>query len=412
MRSLYRDPNPPLMNERRSPPFSDKATHADELAADANTPPDTLLGLAREGGPAIRRAVAGNPSSPVRAHVLLALDSDQDVRAILAARAADIVPKLSQAGIDHAHALALHTLELLAIDKALQVRQALATSLKDVAYAPAPVVKRLAQDIMREVAEPILRYCLALSDDDLIELITAQKESWARQAIAARPRVSERVADAIVETKDTAAIGTLLDNTGAVLSDDTLNKVVDIAENEVSLQMPLARRPQLPPRLAHRLAEFVDHAVLTILREKQDLDQDTVHDVVHTARRRMDWAEAGEPGETSTARAQRLFQESDLTEEQISDALSWHEMAFVTRAIALRARVPEQTVANIFASQSPKSVTALTWRAGLSMRMAMQLQTRAANISPRQMLNARNGTDYPLTDVQMIWQLELFDIKT
>jgi hypothetical protein len=53
-------------------------------------------------------------------------------------------------------------------------------------------------------------------------------------------------------------------------------------------------------------------------------------------------------------------------------------------------------------------VTALAWRANLSMRQALQLQLRVAHIPPTAALNPRGGTDYPLTPAEMEWQLGLF----
>ena len=59
-------------------------------------------------------------------------------------------------------------------------------------------------------------------------------------------------------------------------------------------------------------------------------------------------------------------------------------------------------------STASKAVTALAWRAKLSMRQALQLQLRIAHIPPTAALNPRGGTDYPLTPSEMEWQLGLF----
>jgi hypothetical protein len=42
------------------------------------------------------------------------------------------------------------------------------------------------------------------------------------------------------------------------------------------------------------------------------------------------------------------------------------------------------------------------------MRFASQLQLRLGGIAPNQVLNPRGGTDYPLSDEEMDWQLDFF----
>ena len=80
----------------------------------------------------------------------------------------------------------MRTLEQLARDQAVGVRQALATSLKDVACAPPDLCLHLARDVEREVAEPILHYCATLTDKDLLSIIAEQPKSWVLSAIAQR----------------------------------------------------------------------------------------------------------------------------------------------------------------------------------------------------------------------------------
>ena len=43
------------------------------------------------------------------------------------------------------------------------------------------------------------------------------------------------------------------------------------------------------------------------------------------------------------------------------------------------------------------------------MRFAVQLQLRMGGVAPNQILNPRAGTDYPLSESDMVWQLEFFE---
>jgi hypothetical protein len=54
---------------------------------------------------------------------------------------------------------------------------------------------------------------------------------------------------------------------------------------------------------------------------------------------------------------------------------------------------------------------ALVWKAGLSPRLASQLQMRMGGIPPRQVLSARGGEGWPLSPEDMTWHLEFFGAK-
>jgi len=94
---------------------------------------------------------------------------------------------------------ALQALELLAVDHALKVREALASAIKDVAFAPHSVVTTLARDIAQSVAEPILRQCARLDRDTLIALAKTRREQWIPKALAMRASVAPQLASAIYE---------------------------------------------------------------------------------------------------------------------------------------------------------------------------------------------------------------------
>ncbi|UEM20397.1 DUF2336 domain-containing protein [Skermanella mucosa] len=395
---------------KRMAQSEDTAVRA-QVAGREDVRPELLYYLAIDPAVEVRREVAANRSAPAQASAVLARDSDESVRRLLADKLARLLPDLSREAQGQLFQLTVRTLEQLARDQAVGVRQALASSLKDVACAPPDLCAHLARDVERGVAEPILHYCATLTDQDLLSIIANQPKSWVLSAIAQRDGVSGPVAAALYETGDIPASTALLDNHGALIPEHTLSGMVEQSTARPSWQEPLAKRPRLPGRLAVRLAEFVDQHVLTILRQRRDLDGETAAEVVSVARRRIDYLDQRSDGESPEHRVRRLFAVGQLDESAISDALSWNDMVFVKLGLALMAGIAPSLVEEIIAAQSPKGVTALAWRAGLSMRCAMQLQSRAANIPPRMLLNARNGVDYPLTPVEMTWQLEFYGVR-
>jgi uncharacterized protein (DUF2336 family) len=109
-------------------------------------------------------------------------------------------------------------------------------------------------------------------------------------------------------------------------------------------------------------------------------------------------------------RVARLHAEGRLDETVITAALSEGDRLFVTAALARLLGTSVATVDRVLATHGARPVTALVWRAGLSMRLARQIQLRLAQIPPKDTLNPRNGTEYPLAERDMRWQLEFFGI--
>jgi uncharacterized protein (DUF2336 family) len=376
------------------------------IAARKDAPADVLFALAADPVPAVRQALAGNSSAPAIISPILAHDDDVDVRGALLRRLVKLLPDLSADMHDEIYKSTLAALETLAHDQVAKVREALSTTLKDVAFAPPSVVKCLAADIEEKVAAPILQLCQMLSDEDLLEIIAKQKGPWALAAIAGRARLSGAVSNAIVDSGDVRAGAILLDNKGAIIEDTTLAHMVEQSATIREWQAKLARRPGLPRLLAVRLAEFVDESVRRLLEKRNDFDPDTAREVANVTRRRLDYAETATAKESPEARAKRMQLSGELTEESLLDAISWKDRDFVIAALALLAKLPGKMIGEMLETKNGKLITALSWRAKLSMRFAMQLQSQLAGVPSRDVVIARGGTQYPMTEDEMRWQLE------
>ena len=61
-------------------------------------------------------------------------------------------------------------------------------------------------------------------------------------------------------------------------------------------------------------------------------------------------------------------------------------------------------------SRSAKPVTALVWHAGLSMRVAFKIQSFVMKLSAGELLPARAGVHFPMTEDEMRWHLGYFDV--
>ncbi|MCW2247282.1 uncharacterized protein (DUF2336 family) [Azospirillum fermentarium] len=374
------------------------ADHGHEDGGSAGLEPEALDYLFADAA----SAPASPAALPVPAGPMAATPAaDGSVRAALARKLCRLLPGLPADTRSAATQAVCRTLEALARDHIVHVRAALASAIKDVACAPPPVVRQLAQDVERTVAEPILRCCAALPDRDLLDIIAAHPAGWALAAIAGRARVNGPVSSAIAGAGDAAATGILLDNTGAIIPEPVLERLTSEARHHPDWGDKLARRPAFPPRLAVKLAAFVDRAVVEALKARPDFDDATVAEIAVTVRRRVDWIESRDPAEGPERRAVRLHRLGRLDEASIGDALSWDEAGFVHAALALASGVDPAVVTRILESGNPRAVTALVWRCGFGMRCAMMVQARVARIAPRSMLNARMGTEFPLSPADM-----------
>jgi hypothetical protein len=98
---------------------------------------------------------------------------------------------------------------------------------------------------------------------------------------------------------------------------------------------------------------------------------------------------------------QQLYAKGELDEAAVAEALAMENEEFVTRALAFRAGVAPTLVSRVVAARSAKGITALAWKAGLSMEFAATLQARLAHIASADVLTAKDGAEFPLTPDEM-----------
>lgn len=387
-------------------------TRAD-LAARIDVRPEVLYFLAEDPSAEVRRAIAANARAPRQADLVLARDADEAVRRELAGKVAQLTAPEGPGAQEKAQRFVVETLELLARDQATRVRQILAEALKSVADAPPQVIQRLARDAEDVVACPILEFSPLLSDEDLLEIIASSGVSARLCAISRRSNVGEAISDAIVQRNDRKAVAELLSNKSAQIREETLDSLIDGSVQETSWQPPLVERPVLPARAVKKLAGFVADSLLQKLQNRSDLDRHTAAAVAEVVRRRIEEgaAEAEGPAEAKAdpaAEAARLKKAGKLNSEAVSEAVLAGKRDFVRHALALMAGVQVDFIDRVLQGHSAKGVTALAWKAGCSMRVAIQLQTNMGGIPPAKALNARNGSDFPLSPEEMEWQLDFF----
>ncbi len=401
-----------------------------KVAEHPKTRPELLYFLAADAAAEVRRAIATNAGTPRQADLMLAKDREVMVRSAVAQKIARLMPELSANQAAQLEKLTVECLETLARDQATEVRGILAEALKNLPNAPHGVINTLARDVELSVCSPVLLNSPILTDEDLADIIMKGPVSGAMSAIASRRNVSAAVADAIARSDDEAAVTALLGNASAQVREDTLDRILDHAPQHEPWHAPLVRRPRLPARAVARLASFVADGLLKVLQNRDDLDPAAARELAEAVRQRVGKAASGggpvdfggdlagaagagadKPVERPSDRAARLFKEGKLTESVLEGSMVEGDRAFVLAGLAELSQIPVGIVDRIIGTHAPRAVTALCWRAGLTMRFARQAQLRLAQIPPKTALNARDGTHYPMSDDEMRWQLEFFGVE-
>jgi uncharacterized protein (DUF2336 family) len=383
-----------------------------ELASRTDAGEDVLHYLAEHGAAATRRAVAANPAAAPKSNRLLAGDEEDDVRIELARKIGRLFPGLLLAEKKHLRDLTIETLEQLARDEEPRVRAMLAEEIKHLDCVPKDVVKRLANDAEILVCTPVIEYSPLLSDTDLLEFVAVAHANAMLAAVARRKGLSGDVSDAVVATGNTTAIAALLTNIDARLRKKTLDTIVSQAAEIAEWHGPLVLRAELSPRAIRRIASFVASALIDVLTTRHGLDDATRTHLarkLHTRRQKESRTADKQPANAAVA-VEAALRAGALDDSFVATAAESCQKDTVTRALSVLAKVDETVVRRILESGSAKAVTALCWRAGLSMRIAFKLQNTIMRLKGRDLLPARGGVDFPMTEDEMRWHLGYFGV--
>lgn len=406
---VHRKREPVRYEQEKKQAKSDKMAERIKLARNPKTHLEILFYLAEDNDARVRRAVASNPATPVQVSESLAKDMDTDVKLGLIERLGALLPALTEEQHAHLYAFAVQALGVLALDEVLKVRLALTSVLKDHAYAPPEVAKQLARDVEREVSEPILRYCAALSDDDLLEILGEHPDDWVVEAVASRASVEEPLSDGVVKTKSKPGGKALIMNKGATISEHTMHKIIAIARETPEWHKPLALRKHLSRDIIQDIMVFIDKSLHSMILNKTDFDAETRKTIRQTVGRRMRFL-VDKDGSRIDPRlkAKKLFKQEQLDSDAVGDALALREFDFVIYSLSLKTGLTEDMVKHILDTKSAKATTALVWKAGLCMRLALEIQKQILKLAPRDLLYPRAGSDFPLSEADMEWQIEFF----
>lgn len=162
-----------------------------------------------------------------------------------------------------------------------EVRKVLSERLAHAEWAPAALVNVLALDEF-EIARPVLASSPVLQDDDLLRvLIEASLEH--QIAVARRPKISGRIADAVIDQAQPAVLMALTTNRTAEISVDGLRRLVEHSRRIAALRGPLTRHPLLTNALAEQMYHWVGTALRQAIAARFSVNEPALGAAVYDA---------------------------------------------------------------------------------------------------------------------------------
>jgi uncharacterized protein (DUF2336 family) len=382
------------------------------LGAGAATNADVLIDLSNDTSVTVRAALALNTAAPPRVNEVLAADSDERVRILLARKLTALVPGLSAAEHARLHQETWDTLKALVADEAVRVRAIIAEAVKELPDAPRGLIRQLAHDTEKSVFEPVIRLSPLLTTEDLLTLVAMAPAAGTVLAVAHRAELDPVVSDAIAASADGTAIRALLANPSAQIREATLDVLVARSVNHPDWHEPLVRRPSLPPRAAHMLSELLATHLLAELATRADLPPSLAEELRRRIAVRL--APVPEPptapldttAEDALAQARATAARGELVEETLLAAARRGETRYAAALLALAADTSVSVVDRASSLRSAKGLVSLVWKAGFTMQVAVALQTLLARLAPEAVLTAGQSGGFPLAVEEMRWQLD------
>ena len=293
-----------------------------------------------------------------------------------ASAAHKIARQFGEGGLtDKERSIAEDIFSLMVKDVEMQVRAALSSNLKDVPGLSNDLAKTLASDLSDEVALPMLQYSNALTDADLVEIVRSQNASRTK-AVAERPAVSRQVSDAIVTHGDEDSVVALVSNTGAEISETSLNKVVDKYGDVPRIQEPLVQRPTLPVSIAEKLVARVADHLKDYLVQHHELSDEMATDLILQSRERatLTLNRAGSSGSAEEL-VRQLKENRRLTPSIVLRALCVGDLDFFEQSLPVLSGVSINNARILIHDEGELGLRSLYQKAGMPVALLPAYRT-------------------------------------
>ena len=208
------------------------------------------------------------------------------------------------------------------------------------------------------------------------------------------------------------AVAALLVNPDAKIRKETMDRIIEQAEEISAWHMPLALRADLSARAIRRIGGFVGASILERLAARNDLSDATRIHLNRELRARLAEApiEAGRRCRRPIAVAEaqegrpagRRLRRTGGPGRPARGGGAWRWRSWPMS--------PSRRCKKILTAGSAKPLVALVWHAHLSMRVAFKIQTFIMKLPAANCCRRAAASAFPLTKEEMRWHLDYFDI--
>jgi uncharacterized protein (DUF2336 family) len=284
---------------------------------------------------------------------------------------------------------------ILARDVEVKVREALSQSIRLSQDLPRDVAVALANDVA-EVALPVIEASAVLTDEDLLNIINSKGTAY-QVAVAGRESVSEMISDALVNTGSQAVVARLVSNEGAVLSENTMTRVLDNFGHVQAISNPMAKRAILPIGIAERLVSLVSEKIKDHLVTHHAMSADLAMDILLDSRERATLHLLDGDSDTPDViqLVDQLHRNGRLSPTIILRALCMGDITFFEAALAKKAGIPVANAYQLVHDRGGSGLARLFERCGMSPSML--------NVA-RVALNAVNDLNFNAGDDRDIYR--------
>jgi len=293
---------------------------------------------------------------------LLAADPNPVTRARTMLRVAETYGASPLSEIEREIALAI--IDIILPEAEVNVRSALSKAVKNSPHLDPGLARRLAFDVL-EVADPILSHSMALSDEDLVEVIEHCGIGHA-QSIALRPSHSVVVSDALIGTEDETIVTRISANDNSAISVRGLHRILNRFGDSTIIVESVSARQALPNAIVERLTTLVTGRILEKLIGRYDVPAHRVALILHHAREHfLLQSVAGNSAETLRVFTLRLLDNRLLTASLIVRALAIGQFSFLLQALSIKSRLPVANVRRMIADDGGRGQGELYDQCGL-----------------------------------------------
>lgn len=255
--------------------------------------------------------------------------------------------------------VAVEIFRLLARDAEVRVREQLSKHLHACEDLPHDVALKLAHDI-EQVSIPVLEFSNVLGDTDLISVIQSSHQLAKLSAVARREIVTEYVSDALLSTRQDSVAVTLMENTGAEISEHSLLHTVEAMADRESVIEAMMERGGLPLVCVEKIFMTVSTELKKKLAAQYHMSRHLIEGKLEYAREMTTLGVSGRSdGVNVEALVKHMHNQRKLTSSIVIRGLCVGDVAFFEHAMAELTDVPLENVRRLMLDAGPNGFKAL-----------------------------------------------------